>query len=81
MYIAICFYIKIYHNLRLLIKFVSRWFSPGPPVSSTNKTDRHDIAEILLKMALNTTKQTYIKEAFEYSPSQQHFCMFGNTAV
>jgi hypothetical protein len=27
---------------------------PGPPVSSTNKTDRHDIAEILLKVALNT---------------------------
>jgi hypothetical protein len=24
------------------------------PVSSTNKTDRHDITEILLKMALNT---------------------------
>ena len=35
-----------------------RWFSPGAPVSSTNKTDRHDIAEILLKMALNTIKQT-----------------------
>ena len=35
------------------------WFSPGPPVSSTNKTDRHDIAEILLKVALNTiTKNT-----------------------
>jgi hypothetical protein len=32
----------------------SRWFSPGTPVSSTNKTDRHDIAEILLKVALNT---------------------------
>ena len=31
-----------------------RWFSPGTPVTSTNKTDRHDIAEILLKMALNT---------------------------
>jgi hypothetical protein len=31
-----------------------RWFSPGAPVSSTNKTDRHDIAEILLKVALNT---------------------------
>ena len=29
-------------------------FFPGPPVSSTNKTDRHDIAEILLKVALNT---------------------------
>jgi hypothetical protein len=35
-----------------------RWFSPGPPVSSTNKTDRHDIAEILLKVTLNTIKQT-----------------------
>ena len=35
-----------------------RWFSPGPVVSSTNKTDRHDITEILLKVALNTIKQT-----------------------
>jgi hypothetical protein len=31
-----------------------RWFSPGTPVFSTNKTDRHDINEILLKVALNT---------------------------
>jgi hypothetical protein len=38
-----------------------RWFSPGPPVSSTNKSDRHDIAEILIKVALNTTKQTNYK--------------------
>jgi hypothetical protein len=30
-----------------------RWFSPA---SSTTKTGRHDIAEILLKMALNTKK-------------------------
>jgi hypothetical protein len=35
-----------------------RWFSPGTPVSSTNKTDRHDITEILLKVALNTINQT-----------------------
>ena len=34
------------------------WFSPGPPVSFHNKTDRHDIIEVLLKVALNTTKQT-----------------------
>ena len=33
-----------------------RWFSLGPLVSSTNKTDRHDITEILLKMALSTIK-------------------------
>jgi hypothetical protein len=31
-----------------------RWFSPGIPASSTTKTGRHDIAEILLKVALNT---------------------------
>jgi hypothetical protein len=29
-----------------------RWFSPGTPASSTTKTCRHDIAEILLKVAL-----------------------------
>jgi hypothetical protein len=33
-----------------------RWFSPGLPVSSTIKTDCHDIAEIVLKVALNTIK-------------------------
>ena len=31
-----------------------RWFSPGTLVSFTNKTDPHDITEILLKVALNT---------------------------
>jgi hypothetical protein len=31
-----------------------RWFSPGTVVSSINKTNRHDMAEILLKVALNT---------------------------
>ena len=31
-----------------------RWFSPGTPASSTTKTGRHDIAEILMKMVLNT---------------------------
>jgi hypothetical protein len=33
-------------------------FSPGTPVSSTNKTDCHDIIEILLKVALNTITLT-----------------------
>ena len=31
-----------------------QWFSPDPPVSFTNKTNHHDITEILLKVALNT---------------------------
>ena len=30
------------------------WFSPGTLVSSTNKTDSHDITDILLKVVLNT---------------------------
>jgi hypothetical protein len=30
------------------------WFTLGSPVSSTNKTDCHDMAEMLLKVALNT---------------------------
>jgi hypothetical protein len=33
------------------------WFSPGTPASSTTKTGHHDIAEILLKVALNTKIQ------------------------
>jgi len=33
-----------------------RWFSPGTSASSTTKTGRHDIAEILLKVALKTQK-------------------------
>jgi hypothetical protein len=32
---------------------VGRWFSPGTPIFSTNKSDYHDIIEILLKVALN----------------------------
>jgi hypothetical protein len=35
-----------------------QWFSPGTPASSTTKTGRHDIAEILLKVALNTINQS-----------------------
>jgi hypothetical protein len=51
-----------------LIKFVSdlrqvRGFSPGTSVSCTNKADRHDIAEILLKVELNTIKPNQAKIA------------------
>jgi hypothetical protein len=33
-----------------------RWFSPGTPASSTTKTGRHDISEILMKVALKHKK-------------------------
>ena len=35
-----------------------RWFSPSTPASSTTKTGRHDIAEILLTVALKTKNQS-----------------------
>ena len=44
-------YSIIYIDILLII-------STGTPVSSTNKTDRHDIAEILLKVTLSTINQT-----------------------
>jgi hypothetical protein len=37
------------------------------PVSSNNKTDRHDITEILLKVVLNTIKPNQLlKELLQY---------------
>jgi hypothetical protein len=44
-----------------------QWFSLGAPVSSTNKTDRHDITETLLKVALIDpicSICTYYKQVF-----------------
>ena len=38
-----------------------RWLSPGTPASSTTKTGRHDIAEILLKLALKRQKSNPIQ--------------------
>jgi hypothetical protein len=56
---------EVYSIQHYVIKFVSdspqaEGFTPGTPGSSTNKTDRHDIAEILLKVALNTIDQPTI---------------------
>jgi hypothetical protein len=38
-----------------------RWFSLGTLVSSTNKTDHHDITELLLKVVLNTITLAYFQ--------------------
>jgi hypothetical protein len=40
-----------------------RWFSLGTPASSTTKTGHHDIAEILLKVALNTKNLNFLSSA------------------
>jgi hypothetical protein len=50
---------KVYQSLAQ-----GRWFSSGTPASSTTKTGRHDIAEILLKVALNTKIQIQINSNF-----------------
>jgi hypothetical protein len=41
-----------------------QWFSQGTPISSTNKTDCHDINEILLKVVLNTINQSNLIETW-----------------
>ena len=38
-----------------------RRFSPGTPASSTTKTGRHDISEILRKVALKHNKSNQVK--------------------
>ena len=38
---------------------VCQWFYLSTSLSSTNKTDRKDVTEILLKVALNTITQTH----------------------
>ena len=50
----------------------SRWFSPCTPDSSTNKTDRHDITEILLKVASNTINQYFV---YEVVNQNKNYCV------
>ena len=41
------------------------WFSPGTPASSTTKTSRYDIADILLKVALIHQNSNQIKSIYK----------------
>jgi len=52
---------EVYSIQNYVIQF-GQWLSYGILVSSIKKTDRHDIAEILLKVALNTITLTQIDE-------------------
>ena len=47
-----------HYVISLSVTLTGQWFSPGIPVSSTNKTDCHDLTEILLKVALSTNPPT-----------------------
>ena len=59
---------------------VGRLFSPGTSVSSTNKTDRHDITKILLKVALNIITLT-LTATYMCCPSSLIFHSRGATHV
>ena len=59
----------VYSIQHYVIKFVSDLrqvcgFSPGTQVSSTTKIRRHDIAEILLKVAQNTYNSILIQNDY-----------------
>jgi hypothetical protein len=52
-----------------------RWFSSGTPASSTTKAGRHDIAEILLKVALSTKKisqSIYFEDVVQITETTTH---------
>ena len=51
----------------------SLWFSLGPTISSTNKTDRHDITEILLKVVLDTINQTNQRIYYDFPTLTNYF--------
>jgi gamma-glutamylcyclotransferase (GGCT)/AIG2-like uncharacterized protein YtfP len=57
---------EVYSIQHHVIKFVSDLRQVGCflRVSSTNKTDRHDITEILLKVALSTINQSNHSKIF-----------------
>jgi hypothetical protein len=55
-----------------------RWFSLGIPASSTTKTGRHDIAEILLKMALNNQS---INMLYPYSTNHRQVRLVNHRQV
>jgi len=80
-------HVEVYSIQYYVIKFVSdfakgQWFSAGTPVSSTNKTDLHNITEILLKVTLNTINQTFLCSDF-LLPPQMHanYCSLSTTFV
>ena len=66
-----------------MIKFVREiGVFPGTPVSSINKTDCHDIIEILLKVALNTITLTLYRIPFySWFILDRFHCVFQNVLI
>ena len=68
---------EVYSIQHYVIIFASDlWFSLDTTISFINETDRHDIAEILLKVALSTIHQTFLQDVvllFSYEICYMHF--------
>ena len=60
-----------------------RWFSPGTPAASTTKTGHHDIAKILLKVALITINQiiNHVEHFRKWGAAQDRILMIMNTCT
>ena len=77
---------KPYHQYGVgsrLCKLNGRWFSPGTLASSTPKTGRHDIAEILLKVALRHQKSKSVPKilSFKCHTNEQRSNKYTNQTV
>ena len=57
------------------------WFSPSTPVSSTIKTDSHDITVILLKVTLNTLTLTLSNASYISSGSKMSFHRLSHSSI
>ena len=55
---------------------VCQWLAAGTTVSSTNKTDHHDITKILLKVVLNTIKLNLTQLSNSYLEFKLPFYFF-----
>jgi hypothetical protein len=59
-----------------------RWFSPDTPASSTTKNGSHDIAEILLKVALKHQKSINpLKYLYQYINTGHFFTIYAALVI
>ena len=65
-------YNQILSDVSVNVAYYSRWFSSdcvgGFIPATTNKTDCHDITEILVKVVLNTINQTKPSDYLDFHP-------------
>jgi hypothetical protein len=58
-----------------------RWISPGTPVFSTNKTDRQDITDILLKKAFSTITPIRLSKTIQDNNCHINYLIFNKKSI